>query len=174
MTSTLTPRFWFAARTRYQQERLVCDRLAALGIEYYAPFRTEQRQWSDRVKTIEVPLIPSLVFLRAGYEEASSLLSDSQLPIRYMQNFATNERLVVPDRQMEQFQRITRLYAEGLTLFNDQLKPGCRVRVLEGAFKGIEGELIRIKGHKRVVVRLDGLFAMATTYIPGEYLEQIG
>lgn len=173
MTSTLPPRFWFAARTRYQQERLVCERLAELGIEYYAPFRKEQRQWSDRVKTIEVPLIPSLVFLRAGYEEATALLSDSRLPIRYMQNLATNERLVIPDSQMEQFQQISRLHAGGLTLFDNNLKPGCRVRVLEGAFKGIEGELIRIKGHKRVVVRLEGLFALATTYIPGEYLEKI-
>ena len=39
--------------------------------------------------------------------------------------------------------------------------------VIKGEFAGIEGELIRIKGHKRVVVRLEGAFSLATTYIPG-------
>jgi hypothetical protein len=38
---------------------------------------------------------------------------------------------------------------------------------------GIEGELIRIKGHKRVVVRLEGLFSLATTYIPSSFLERL-
>jgi transcription antitermination factor NusG len=48
-----------------------------------------------------------------------------------------------------------------------------RVRVTKGEFAGIEGELIRIKGHKRVVVRMEGLFSLATSYIPKEYLERI-
>jgi hypothetical protein len=39
---------------------------------------------------------------------------------------------------------------------------------------GIEGELVRLQGHKRVVVRLEGVFSLVTTYIPGEYLERIG
>jgi transcription antitermination factor NusG len=54
------------------------------------------------------------------------------------------------------------------------MKRGERVRVLKGEFAGIEGELIRIRGHKRVVVRLEGLFSMvAGNYIPKEYLERI-
>jgi transcription antitermination factor NusG len=57
---------------------------------------------------------------------------------------------------------------------NPDMKRGERVRVLKGEFAGIEGELIRIRGHKRVVVRLEGLFSMvAGNYIPKEYLEMI-
>ena len=56
---------------------------------------------------------------------------------------------------------------------NANLKRGDRVRVVKGDFAGIEGELIRIKGHKRVVVRLEGLFSLATAYIPGAYLEKV-
>ncbi|GHT46508.1 hypothetical protein FACS189440_04690 [Bacteroidia bacterium] len=47
---------------------------------------------------------------------------------------------------------------------NANLKKGDRVRVVKGSFTGIEGELIRIKGHKRVVVRLEGIFSLVTTY----------
>jgi hypothetical protein len=45
--------------------------------------------------------------------------------------------------------------------------------VIGGEFAGIEGELYRIRGHKRVVVKLRGVASMATTYIPKEYLEKI-
>lgn len=60
-----------------------------------------------------------------------------------------------------------------LRIENTHLKQGARVRVIKGPFMGLEGELIRIKGHKRVVVRLEGLFSVATTYIPGNFLEKI-
>ena len=53
------------------------------------------------------------------------------------------------------------------------LKRGDRVRVVAGTFAGIEGELIRIAGHRRVVVRLENLFSIATVFIPGGYLEKI-
>lgn len=38
---------------------------------------------------------------------------------------------------------------------------------------GLEGELLRIKGHKRVIVRLEGVVSVATSYIPGSFLEKI-
>ena len=53
------------------------------------------------------------------------------------------------------------------------LRRGDRVRVVAGSFAGIEGELVRIAGHRRVVVRIDNLFTVATVYIPGSYLEKI-
>jgi transcription antitermination factor NusG len=55
----------------------------------------------------------------------------------------------------------------------ENLKGGEKVRVIKGEFAGVEGELYRIKGHKRVVVRLGDDVAVATTYIPKECLEKI-
>ncbi|MEG1737745.1 MAG: UpxY family transcription antiterminator [Odoribacter sp.] len=173
MNLTDPPLYWFALRTRHQHEKRVVAHLTSLGVTCYAPFRTERRQWSDRMQSVEVPLIPSLVFVHTTFDDANTLLSDPVLSVNYMIDTITGQRLVVPDRQMELFMRLTQLQQEGLTLLDNHLKPGDRVRVIEGEFKGIEGELIRIKGHKRVVVRLEGLFALATTYIPGEYLERI-
>jgi len=62
---------------------------------------------------------------------------------------------------------------EAIRIENKDLKRGDRVRVIKGDFVGIEGELIRVKGHKRVVVRLEGIFSLATTYIPPSFLEKI-
>ena len=53
------------------------------------------------------------------------------------------------------------------------LNRGDRVRVIKGPLSGLEGELVRLKGHKRVVVRLDGVASIATSYIPSSFLEKI-
>jgi hypothetical protein len=56
----------------------------------------------------------------------------------------------------------------------EDLQGGERVRVIAGEFAGIEGELYRIRGHKRVVVRLPGLASLALgNYIAKECLEKI-
>jgi transcription antitermination factor NusG len=55
----------------------------------------------------------------------------------------------------------------------ENLTGGEKVRVIGGDFAGIEGEIFRIRGHKRVVVRLEGLASVAMEYIAKENLERI-
>ena len=40
-------------------------------------------------------------------------------------------------------------------------------------FKGAEGELIRVKGDRRVVVRINGIMAVATTFIHPKDIDKI-
>jgi transcription antitermination factor NusG len=51
--------------------------------------------------------------------------------------------------------------------------PGDEVRVTGGPFKGAEGYIKRIRGNRRLVVALEGIIAVATTYIPGRFLEKM-
>jgi TonB-dependent SusC/RagA subfamily outer membrane receptor len=52
-------------------------------------------------------------------------------------------------------------------------KKGERVRVIDGRFKGLEGEIKRINGDHRLIVTIEGICAVATTYIPRCFLEKI-
>ena len=54
-----------------------------------------------------------------------------------------------------------------------ELRRGDRVRVTEGVFKGAEGYIRRVKGNRRLIVSIEGVVAVATTYIPGCFLEKI-
>ena len=96
-----------------------------------------------------------------------------KLSMNYLLNLETRQLLVVPDKQMQDFMFLLDFSEDAVQVLNENLRQGDRVRVIKGEFAGIEGELIRIKGHKRVVVRLEGAFSLATTYIPGSYLERI-
>ena len=54
-----------------------------------------------------------------------------------------------------------------------ELVKGDRVRVTEGVFKGAEGYITRVHGTKRFVVVIEGIAAVATSYIPGKFLEKL-
>jgi transcription antitermination factor NusG len=121
----------------------------------------------------EKPVVSGLLFVRTNYATALSLPETLGMKMIYLKNLESKKLLIVPDKQMQDFMFLLDFSNTTLRIDNANLKRGDRVRVIKGEFAGIEGELVRIKGHKRVVVRLEGLFSLATTYIPGHYIEKI-
>ena len=55
---------WFALYTKPRNEKAVAEKLEALGIETYCPMVKTIKQWSDRKKKTQTPLLPSYVFVR--------------------------------------------------------------------------------------------------------------
>lgn len=66
---------WFAVYTAPKAEKRVFERLSQIGIEAYLPLQKVVRQWSDRKKQIEVPLINSYVFVRIASSEHMKVLT---------------------------------------------------------------------------------------------------
>ena len=56
---------------------------------------------------------------------------------------------------------------------NSKLREGQKVKVVDGPFKGIEGKIVRIRKSRRVMVELPGMLAIATTYVPNEFIEPV-
>ena len=54
---------WLAIYTKSKNEKKVTEELLKMGIETYCPMVTEIKQWSDRKKKVETPLIPPYVFV---------------------------------------------------------------------------------------------------------------
>ncbi|MDR0506103.1 MAG: UpxY family transcription antiterminator [Dysgonamonadaceae bacterium] len=165
---------WYAARVKYRTEKKIQVGLEERGIKHFIPFHKVMIERNGRKKKVEKPVIACLIFVYTDYQTALSLPDDLQFSITYMRNLETKRFLTVPEKQMQDFMFLLDLSSTTMRIKNEDLRRGDRVRVIKGDFAGIEGELIRIKGHKRVVVRLEGLFSLATTYIPSEYLEKIG
>ena len=124
-------------------------------------------------KLIEVPVIPNLVFIHTTLKTCMSLIQEYAFDMRYLRDRETGNFLIVPDKQMNDFMFLLDFSKEMVEVVNENLKKGDKVRVIKGDFAGIEGELIRVKGHKRVVVRLEGVVSLATAYIPSSFLEKI-
>jgi len=164
---------WYVAKVRYQTERKMKSWLDQLSIENFIPFRTVLVERNGRKFQKEKPVVPGLLFIKTNYQTAHTLPVESSNKMVYLRNLDSHQLLIVPDKQMQDFMFLLDFSESAVRIVNTNLKRGDRVRVIKGDFAGIEGELVRIKGHKRVVVRLEGLFSLATTYIPGSYLEKI-
>lgn len=164
---------WYAAKVKYQTERKVKAWLDEQAIENFIPFRNVLIEQNGRKIKKEKPIVPGLLFIRTNYQTAYALPVESKVKMIYLRDLESHQLLVVPDKQMQDFMFLLDFSEEAVRIDNGNLKRGDRVRVVKGDFAGIEGELVRIKGHKRVIVRLEGLFSLATTYIPPSYLEKI-
>jgi len=55
---------WYVLYTKSRKEKQVTSRLEERGITAYCPMVKTVRQWSDRKKKIETPLIPSCIFIK--------------------------------------------------------------------------------------------------------------
>ena len=163
---------WYVANT-CRQEKKIKQRLDSMGIENFIPFQQIARKIHGVDKLIEVPVIPNLVFIHTTFKSCMSLIQEYAFDMRYLRDRETGNFLFVPDKQMNDFMFLLDFSKEMVEVVNENLKKGDKVRVIKGDFAGIEGELIRVKGHKRVVVRLEGVVSLATAYIPGSFLEKI-
>lgn len=114
-----------------------------------------------------------MIFIRTDKATSFSLLNDHLLNIVYLKDCEERRSLIIPDKQMEDFMFLLDFSTDGVEVLNKDLKRGDRVRVIKGPLSGLEGELVRLKGHKRVVIRLDGVASIATSYIPSSFLEKI-
>ena len=87
-----------------------------------------------------------------------------------------NKMITVPNKQMEDFIRVSNLPAEELLpldIREGESLTGQRVKVIDGPLVGIEGFIKRIEGNKRVVVTIDGMLATALKFISPSILTKI-
>jgi upaY len=164
---------WYVAYTRVNQEVLIKKKLDELGIENFLPLEEQVRDTPFGRKTIRVLLIHGMIFIHTDKATSFSLINEYSLNIVYLKDIEGRHSLVVPDKQMEDFMFLLDFSPDGIEILNKDLKRGDRVRVIKGPLQGLTGELVRLRGHKRVVIRLDGVVSIATSYIPGSFLERI-
>lgn len=153
---------WFVARTRYfHREILMRDVLTDLGIENFVP--TVKRKRTRGKGMAERAAAPNLVFVRTERQSALALITERHLPMEWIQDCATRAMMVVPDKQMDDFQRVfSEASLEEGGLLTVPFTPGDSVQVTDGPLKGVEGTIMEEAGKLYVVVGLAGsLFARA-------------
>ena len=133
---------------------------------------------------VRKPMVSSLMFVQATRDQILQL--DTLLREKYRDGrgrgfvYRSADRKsfsVIPDRQMAAFRLVTESGVSGLSFFSDdditRYKQGDKVRVTEGPLKGAEGYIRRIKKDRRLLVSIEGVVAVATSYIPVHQLEKV-
>ena len=141
---------WFALYTRAKAEKKVHEALQLIGIEVYLPLRKELRQWSDRKKWVEVPIINSYIFVHIQKEDYRRVF-EARGVLSYVSR--KGKAVVIPDREMKAMQRTV----ESNLTFNvetSSIKKGQTITIASGPLKGITGEVMEVQGAKKFFLRI--------------------
>lgn len=129
---------WVAAYTSPRAEKIVTERIAnELQLESYLPLHRVLRKWSDRTKSVQVPLIPSYTFIKM--RECDLWRVRDIKGICGFVSFRSTGIAVIPEQDIFNIRRLADSMEE-IHLHNiDQLRVGAYVRVIGGEFEGMTG-----------------------------------
>ena len=74
---------WFVLKTKPNCEKKAADKLQAMQLEAYCPVKTELRQWSDRKKKVQAPMLPSMILVNCD-ETERNLVFDAPWVKQYL------------------------------------------------------------------------------------------
>ena len=141
-------RHWYALQTRTRFERRICQQVLAKHHEAYVPVKRARHRWSDRYQTVETPIFPGYVFVRAS-ESTDARLAILQTNGVYA-FVAFNEVIAqIADQQINDLRRLESY--PGSWSSYPFLESGRRVRIVGGCLDGLEGIFLAERGHKLVI-----------------------
>jgi transcription antitermination factor NusG len=146
-------RAWLAVWTKARAEKAVARTLADRSVEHWLPLVTVRRQWSDRWKLVEMPLLPGYLFARVGPHEWSSLLPVSG--VLTVVKYGAAPACIRPDQIAQLRDLVERLGVGEDVPEVHEFEPGAVVRVVSGPLAGLRGVVREVRGQRRLLVGID-------------------
>ncbi|MBQ2797222.1 MAG: UpxY family transcription antiterminator [Tidjanibacter sp.] len=171
---------WYVMRVTYQRELVAQRLLEGLGVKSFVPtMKVKRRKVGGSFYWREEAKVHNYIFVYATLPELQKIKTTKITYLRYMMakgDEGSPTPQFVPSKQMEDFMAVCR--SEGVRYLDTEidLRKGDRVRILGGPLKGVEGVYTRtsLKHEHRVVVRIEGIAAVATLALPATEVEKVG
>jgi transcription antitermination factor NusG len=141
---------WFAILARTVREKNATLLLENAGYECYLPVIKFTRQWSDRLKEIELPLFPGYLFCRMNPHNRLPVLTTPGV----MQIVGVGKTPIpVEEQEIDAIQRVGK---SGIPLMPwPYLQVGHVAQIEEGPLRGVTGIVIRIKAGLKLVLSVN-------------------
>ncbi len=170
---------WYVMRVTYQRELVAQRLLDGMGVKSFVPtMKVKRRKVGGGTYWREEAKVHNYIFVYATLPDIQNIKTTKITYLRYMMGKGEDGRPVpqfVPQKQMEDFMAVCR--SEGVKYLDADidLRKGDRVRIVGGPLKGVEGVYTKTSGRheRRVVVRIEGVAAVATIAFPASEVEKI-
>lgn len=167
---------WYAIRVTYSRELKFQTLLQESGFQTFVPMYRRTFEKNGKKETKLVPAVSNLIFVHSEKADLDAFMArmGEACPARFIWDKSTRKPIVVPDKAMEDFIKISMSNIDDVIYLQEvtaKLREGQRVKVKNGPFEGVEGTVIRVKRSRRVMVELPGMMAIATTFVKPEELE---
>lgn len=139
---------WYVVYTKPKWEKKVAERLNAIGVVAYCPLITKVSQWSDRKKTVSVPLFNSYIFVQIEEKNRNQIFEVTGA-IRYL--FWLGKPAVVKDSEIETIKNWLSV-PEEFELAVDQLKKGDKIVLDSGPFVSQSAVIQEVKQNHYILI----------------------
>ena len=159
---------WYAVYTFPQHEKSCVRHLQERGVDAFLPTYSQERLWKNRQRVmVQFPLFPSYLFVRADQRERARVIS-APGALRILGNSKGPEPIA--DEVIDLLRS---------DLFRDRLEPvpevaiGQKVRIRNGAMRGVEGVLVRRKNSLWFVLSIDLINHRAMVEVKAQDIETL-
>ena len=139
--------------THSRAEKKAYEELNRKAILAYLPLKKTVKQWSDRKKIVEEPLIKSYLFAYISAKEYAEVLMTNGIA-RFI--YFSGKIASIPDQQINDLKLLLATDAD-LEVIDYDIKAGERVLIKAGPFKGMIAELVSVQNKQRIVLRLQNM-----------------
>jgi transcription antitermination factor NusG len=160
---------WFALRVKPNYEKPVAAALRGKGMEEFLPLFRSRRQWSDRVKVMDLPLFPGYLFCRLNLEERMPLITTPGF--LYIVGIGKNPE-PVDESEILAIQSVLR---SGIPVTPwPSLMVGQKVQLRHGPLRGLVGVLTKIAANQlRMYVSVTLLKRSISVEVAPEWIQAI-
>jgi len=159
---------WYAIRVRPNYEKPVATALRGKGFQEFLPLIRSKRQWSDRVKMMDLPLFPGYLFCRLNLDDRLPLLTTPGF--LYLVGVGKNPE-PVDEAEIAGIQALLR---SGLRVTPwPNLVVGQKVRLKHGPLRGLEGVLTRIANRHRIYVSVTLLMRSISVEVDPDWVQPV-
>jgi transcription termination/antitermination protein NusG len=159
---------WYALRVRPNYEKPVATALRGKGFHEFLPLVRSKRQWSDRVKEMDLPLFPGYLFCRLDLEQRMPLITTPGF--LYLVGVGKNPE-PVDESEIAAIQSVLR---SGLKVTPwPSLMVGQKVQLKHGPLRGLEGVLTKIANQHRMYVSVTLLKRSISVEVAPEWIKPI-
>lgn len=159
---------WFAFYCSSRHEKKAKERLESQGFEVFLPLITTIKQWSDRKKKVEEPLIKGYIFVHCLEHEFSKVRQVNGIvaPIRLAGKYG-----YLKPKEKEGLERLiaSGVYAE---LEGENISEGDEIIVIEGPLKGLEGKSLSNSDSTRIYVEVNSLKITLRLHLPPNMVQK--
>jgi transcription antitermination factor NusG len=161
---------WHAVYVKSRAEKKAQTELQFKEIETFLPLQRKLRQWSDRKKWVETPLISGYLFVRTSRKEYDLVLQSNYI-VSYVR--FEGKAAIIPDNQIDYLRLMLKQGNSEIEITREKLKPGQKIEVIAGPMIGLRGKLQKIKGKNKVAIELEELGYSAMIEILAEDITPI-
>ncbi len=153
---------WYVGFVKSCQDAKVAQSLTELGVEHFFAVKKVRKKRTDRIVIKNSLILPGRMFIRTTPSRRVPLLSDIYGLYAYMAN-GVGRPVIIPDEQMNVFIDFVTKSNASVEFHQEHMKPGDKVRIINGPLVGLECELIEIDGRNYAKVQLGSIGNLLTS-----------